>query len=136
MARIVNVIKDKHLVTYKCYSESEHRCCGVCNYKVFVETDEGELLIASEWDDSSLLDFNIEEFVERWKKSDWEQKEDIAYPFNRTIEVEDINDFILGEIESLTENAFDAFFSVTQKIRESGVCCSNEVEEILKKIQL
>ena len=42
----------------------DYRCCGVCDYKVFIETDEGRIIIASVMNDDDMRDFNIN--VLRW----------------------------------------------------------------------
>ena len=63
MARIINVIRQPHLVSYKPFDASKYRCCTVCEYKVMIEDEYGSILVASELDDTTLGEFDIDEEV-------------------------------------------------------------------------
>ncbi len=132
MARIVNVIYKPHLVTYKAYDSSDYRCCGICDYKVVIEKDNGRLLVASIMDDACLREIDLEQLVERLSKKG--ENEDEFYPFIGAVYVSDINKFINGLIEQGHE-PLEALSRVLQEIRESGVWCTDEVKEILEQIK-
>ena len=133
MARIVNVIYKPHLATYKAYENTECRCTIVCEYKVVIETDEKEIFVASILDDSELENIELDKLIEHLKKDGG--MEDEWVPTNHCVGVDDINDFINGHIEA-GDTPLDALFGTLSDIRESGALCTNEVKELLNKIQL
>ena len=132
MARIVNVIYKPHLVTYKAYDSSDYRCCGICDYKVVIEKDNGRLLVASIMDDACLREIDLEQLIEHLSKKG--KDEDEFYPFIRAVCISDINNFINGFIEQGDE-PLEALSKVLRDIRESGVWCTDEVKEILEQIK-
>ena len=133
MARIVNVIYKPHFATYKAYDNSDFRCCTMCDYKVIIEIDNGCLLVASILDEACLEEIELDELVEHLSKGG--EDEDEYYPFNRAVRISDINNFINGFIEE-GEEPLGALSRVLQDIRESGVRCTDEVKELINKIQL
>ena len=133
MARIVNVIYKPHLATYKAYENTEYRCTIVCEYKVVIETDDKEIFVASILDDSELEDIELDKLIEHLKKDGGLENEWV--PFYRAVGVEDMNNFINGQIEQ-GDTPLDALIGTLSDIRESGALCTNEVKELLNKIQL
>ena len=133
MARIINVIYKPHLVTYKACENSKHLCVGVCNYKMIIETDDKEIWVLSMMDDLDLEETELDKRIESIKKGGSLNEERI--PFERPVKVDDINEFIFGNIEQ-GDTPLDALFDTLSDIRESGALCTDEVKELLNKIQL
>ena len=133
MARIVNVIYKPHLATYKAYENTEYRCTIVCEYKVVIETDDKEIFVASISDDLDLEGIKLDELIEHLKKDGG--LEDEWVPFYRAVGVEDMNNFINGQIEQ-GDTPLDALIGTLSDIRESGALCTDEVKELINKIQL
>jgi hypothetical protein len=105
----------------------------MCDYKVIIEIDNGCLLVASILDEACLEEIELDELVEHLSKGG--EDEDEYYPFNRAVGISDINNFINGFIEE-GEEPLGALSRVLQDIRESGVRCTDEVKELINKIQL
>ena len=133
MARIVNVIYKPHLATYKAYENTEYRCTIVCEYKIVIETDDKEIFVASISDDFDLEGIELDELIEHLKKDGG--LEDEWVPFYRAVGVEDMNNFINGQIEQ-GDTPLDALIGTLSDIRESGALCTDEVKELINKIQL
>ena len=133
MARIVNVIYKPHLATYKAYENTEYRCTIVCEYKVVIETDDKEIFVASILDDLDLEGIELDELIEHLKNDGG--LEDEWGPFDRAVGVEDMNNFINGQIEQ-GDTPLDALIGTLSNIRESGALCTDEVKELINKIQL
>ena len=133
MARIVNVIYKPHLATFKAYDGAEHRCTIVCEYKVVIETDEKEIFVASILDDSELQDIELDKLIEHLKKDGGMEDEWVA--FNVPVKVSDLNYFISGGMEQ-GNTPLDALLGTLSDIRESGALCTDEVKELINKIQL
>lgn len=133
MARIISVIYNPHLATYKAYKNAEYRCTIVCQYKVVIETNDKEIFVASILDDSELQDIELDKLIEHLKKDGG--MEDEWVPTNRCVGVDDINCFINGHIES-GDTPLDALIGTLSHIRESGALCTDKVKELINKIQL
>lgn len=133
MARIVNVIESPHLVTYKGYEDSEYVCCGVCQYKVFIETDEGSLLAASVLDDSDLHEFDVDKATEELLKDSHDS--DFFYTFNKCVGVDDFSSFVNGMVET-GYNATEALTSVIHDIIEGHALVSRELREVMATLSV
>lgn len=133
MARIISVIYKPHLATIKAYEETEYRCTTVCEYKVIIETDDKEIFVASIMNDLDLQDIELDKLIEHLKKDGG--MEDECVSFNRCVGVNDINNFINGSIEQ-GDTPLEALIGTLGDIRESGAICTDEVKELLNKIQL
>ena len=133
MARIINVIYKPHLVTYKAYNDSKYRCTNVCDYKVIVETNDEGIFVASISDDLDLEGIELDELIEHLKKDGG--LEDEWVPFYRAVGVEDMNNFINGQIEQ-GDTPLDALIGTLSDIRKSGALCTDEVKELINKIRL
>lgn len=131
MARIVNVIYRPHLVSYKAYEETGYRCCGVCDYKVVIETDDGQLLTASVLDDCCLREFNIEEAIR--KVSDKTRNQDCFYPFEQCVGEKDFDGFINGLIET-GNNAIEAFFDTVSALHQTNHNITDSLREQLNRL--
>ena len=131
MARIVNVIYRPHLVSYKAYEETDYRCCAVCDYKVVIETDDGQLLTASVMDDCCLREFNIEEAIR--KISDETQNQDFFYPFELCVGEKDFDSFVNGHIEE-GEKAIEAFLRIVFNLRQTNHNITNSLREQLNRL--
>lgn len=128
MARIVSVIYRPHLVSYKAYEETDYRCCAVCDYKVIIETDDGQLLTASVMDDSGLREFDVEEAIR--KVSDKTQNQDFFYPFKQWVGEEDFDSFVNGYIEA-GNKAIEAFSSTVSDLYKTNHNITDSLREQL-----
>ena len=131
MARIVNVIYRPHLVSYKGYEETDYRCCTICDYKVIIETDDGQLLTASVMDDCCLREFNIEEAIR--KVSDETQNQDFFYPFEQCVDEKDFDSFINGDMEQGSK-AIEAFSHTVFNLRQTRHNITDSLREQLNRL--
>ena len=131
--RIINVIRQPHFVTFRAYDSSNYRCCGVCDYKVIIENEDGELIVSSVLDDDCLKDFDLDEAIR--KEADDTQNQDWFYRFNRAVGKDDIDNFVNGQIEQSADHAVDSFCDVLARLRESDCIISNSGMEALKKMK-
>ena len=131
MARILNVIHLPHLVSYKPFDDSEHRCCTVCEYKVMIETDEGTILAASAIDESELKEFDIDEAI--MKLSDKTQNEDCFYAVDRFVDEDRFDSFVNGEIEEGHEPT-SAFYVVLDSLIRSRHPIRDDLRERLRNV--
>ena len=131
MARIVNVIYHPHLVSYRSCEETDYRCCSVCDYKVVIETDNGQLLTASVMDDCGICEFDIEEAIR--KASDDTQNQDFFYPFDRCVGDKDFDSFVNGHIEE-GRDAVEAFSRTVSALRKSNHNISESLREQLNRL--
>ena len=131
MARILNVIHLPHLVSYKPFKDSEHRCCTVCNYKVMIETDEGTILAASAIDESELEEFDIDEAI--MKLSDKTQSEDCFYAVDRFVDEDRFDSFVNGEIEEGHEPT-SAFYVVLDSLIRSRHPIGDDLQKRLRNV--
>lgn len=131
MARIVNVIYRPHLVSYKVCEETDYRCCGVCDYKVIIETDNGQLLTASILDDCDLRQFDLEEAIR--KAGDDTQNQDFYYPFEHCVNEKDFDSFVNGHIEEGSDAA-KAFSRTVSALRKSNHNISESLREQLNRL--
>ena len=133
MARIINVIRHPHLVTFRAYDNSNYRCCGVCDYKVFIETDDGNIIASSVLDEDCLKEFDLNEAV--MKEADETLNQDWFYPFTRAVCKDDIDNFVNGQIEQSADHAIESFCDVLSSLRESNCTISNSGMEALKMLK-
>ena len=133
MARIINVIRQPHLVTFRAYKNSNYRCCGVCDYKVIIENEDGELLVSSVLDDDCLKDFDLEEAIR--KEADDTRNQVWFYRFNHAVGKDDIDNFVNGQIEQSADRAVDSFCDVLARLRESNCIISNSGMGALKALK-
>ena len=131
MARIVNVIYRPHLVSYKGYEETDYRCCAVCDYKVVIETDNGQLLTASVMDDCCLREFDVEEAIR--KVSDETQNQDFFYPFERCVDEKDFDSFVSGSIET-GNKAIEAFSDTVSALHRTNHNITDSLREQLNRL--
>ena len=131
MARIVNVIYRPHLVSYRAYEETDYRCCSVCDYKVVIETDDGQLLTVSVLDDCCLHEFDIEEAIR--KASDKTQNQDFFYPFEQCVDEKDFDSFVNGQIETGSK-AIEAFFDTVSDLHKTNHNITDSLHEQLNRL--
>jgi len=131
MARIVNVIYRPHLVSYRGYEKTDYRCCAVCAYKVVIETNNGQLLIASAMDDFNICDFDIEEAIR--KISDKTQSQDCFYPFERCVDEKDFDSFVNGSIEA-GQKAIEAISETVSALRQTNHKITDSLRKQLNRL--
>lgn len=132
MSRIVNVIYKPHLATFKAYDDAENKCCVICDYKVIIETDDRRILIASVMDDCDLKGFDIDDTIKNLEDGN----QCIFRPVQHRIDINELNDFLEGEIDEGSNKPIEAFRYVLDTIRESGCLCNDEVKKLLENVKL
>lgn len=132
MARIINIIRHPHLATYKACDDSDYRCCVVCDYKVFIETDDGEIIASSVLDDDCMKEFDIEEAIT--KEADGTKNQDWYYRFDGVVKKEDIDSFVKGSIEEGWDS-FESFRAVLGNLRESNCILHSSGMDAIKKLK-
>jgi hypothetical protein len=125
------VIYRPHLVSYRGYEKTDYRCCAVCDYKVIIETDDGQLLTVSVMDDWCLHEFNIEEAIR--KVSDKTQNQDFFYPFELCVGEKDFDSFINGLIETGC-NAIEAFANTVSDLHKTNHKITDSLREQLNRL--
>ena len=131
MARIVSVIYRPHLVSYKAYEKTDYRCCAVCDYKVVIETDNGQLLTASVMDDCYICEFDIEEAIR--KISDETQSQDLFYPFELCVDEKDFDSFVNGHIEAGSK-VIEAFSDTVSDLHETNHNITDSLRKQLNRL--
>ena len=131
MARIVNVIYRPHLVSFRAYKETDYRCCTVCDYKVIIEKDNGQLLTASVMDDCCLCEFDVEEAIR--KVGDKTQNQDFFYPFDRCVGEKDFDSFVNGHIEEGSK-AIEALANTVSDLHITNHNITDSLREQLNRL--
>lgn len=131
MARIVNVIHKPHLVSFRAYETTDYRCCAVCDYKVIIETDDKQLLVASVMDDSGLRDFDIDDVIR--KLSAETQNQDMFYAVEMCVGEKDFDCFINGDMEQGSK-AIEAFSNTISALRETNHIFSEDLRQKLENL--
>lgn len=131
MARIVSVIYCPHLVSYRGYEETDYRCCTVCDYKVVIETDNGQLLTASVMGDCDICEFDIEEAIR--KISDKTQNQDFFYPFERCVDEKDFDSFVNGHIETGSK-AIEAISETVSNLHKTNHNITDSLRKQLNRL--
>lgn len=126
MSRIINIIYKPHLAIYKAYEISDYTCCCVCDYKVFIETDNGHVVVASELDDGSLRGMCADQWLQ-------DIEDNTAYfPFLNVVDENCVENWTNGLIGSGWKRK-EAFNQVLKDIRESGCNTTKALKEFLEK---
>lgn len=133
MARIINIIHQPHLTTYRAYDDSKHRCCTVCEYKIFIEKDNGEIVIASELEDCSLMGFNAEGFIKELSKE--EKDADLYTPFTSAVGKEELEEFLNGEVEEKGGEVLHSVHNVLRALRESHCVIAHDALDSLQELK-
>ena len=126
MARIISIIKERHLVTYKVSEKTNIRACGFYDYKVFIELDNGKTLVVSaeEWD---IEGRTAQELI------DYCEKDGVSPYGDRTVTIDEFNEFVQA-LQIDGAKPMDAIDSVLFALKESGCQCSGDVEKLIKDV--
>lgn len=126
MARIISIIKERHLVTYKVSEKTNIRACGFYDYKVFIELDNGKTLVVSaeEWD---IEGRTAQELI------DYCEKDGVSPYGDRTVTIDEFNEFVQA-LQIDGAKPMDAIDSVLFVLKESGCQCSGDVEKLIKDV--
>ena len=126
MARIISIIKERHLVTYKVSEKTNIRACGFYDYKVFIELDNGKTLVVSaeEWD---IEGRTAQELI------DYCEKEGVSPYGDRTVTIDEFNEFVQA-LQIDGAKPMDAIDSVLFALKESGCQCSGDVEKLIENV--
>lgn len=126
MARIISIIKERHLVTYKVSEKTNIRACGFYDYKVFIELDNGKTLVVSaeEWDIEGRTAQELIDYCEK----------DGVNPYgDRTVTIDEFNEFVQA-LQIDGAKPMDAIDSVLFALKESGCQCSGDVEKLIENV--
>ena len=126
MARIISIIKERHLVTYKVSEKINIRACGFYDYKVFIELDNGKTLVVSaeEWD---IEGRTAQELI------DYCEKDGVSPYGDRIVTIDEFNEFVQAlQIDGV--KPMDAIDSVLFALKESGCQCSGDVEKLIENV--
>lgn len=126
MARIISIIKERHLVTYKVSEKTNIRACGFYDYKVFIELDNGKTLVVSadEWD---IEGRTAQELI------DYCEKDGVSPYGDRTVTIDEFNEFVQA-LQIDGAKPMDAIDSVLFALKESGCQCSGDVEKLIENV--
>ena len=126
MARIISIIKERHLVTYKVAEKTNIRACGFYDYKVFIELDNGKTLVVSaeEWD---IEGRTAQELI------DYCEKDGVSPYGDRTVTIDEFNEFVQA-LQIDGAKPMDAIDSVLFALKESGCQCSGDVEKLIENV--
>lgn len=126
MARIISIIKERHLVTYKVLEKTNIRACGFYDYKVFIELDNGKTLVVSaeEWD---IEGRTAQELI------DYCEKDGVSPYGDRTVTIDEFNEFVQA-LQIDGAKPMDAIDSVLFALKESGCQCSGDVEKLIENV--
>ena len=126
MARIISIIKERHLITYKVSEKTNIRACGFYDYKVFIELDNGKTLVVSaeEWD---IEGRTAQELI------DYCEKDGVSPYGDRTVTIDEFNEFVQA-LQIDGAKPMDAIDSVLFALKESGCQCSGDVEKLIENV--
>ena len=126
MARIISIIQERHLVTYKVSEKTNIRACGFYDYKVFIELDNGKMRVVSaeEWD---IEGRTAQELI------DYCEKDGVSPYGDRTVTIDEFNEFVEA-LQIDGTKPMDAIDSVLFVLKESGCQCSGDVEKLIKNV--
>lgn len=126
MARIISIIKERHLVTYKVSEKTNIRACGFYDYKVFIELDNGKTLVVSaeEWD---IEGRTAQELI------DYCEKDGVSPYGDRIVTIDEFNEFVQA-LQIDGAKPMDAIDSVLFALKESGCQCSGDVEKLIENV--
>ena len=126
MARIISIIQERHLVTYKVSEKTNIRACGFYDYKVLIELDNGKYRFFSvdEWE---IDGHTAQEII------DDREKEEVRPFGDRTVTIDEFNEFVEA-LQIDGTKPMDAIDSVLFVLKESGCQCSGDVEKLIKDV--
>ena len=126
MARMISIIKERHLVTYKVSEKTNIRACGFYDYKVCIELDNGKTLVVSaeEWD---IEGRTAQELI------DYCEKDGVSPYGDRTVTIDEFNEFVQA-LQIDGAKPMDAIDSVLFALKESGCQCSGDVEKLIENV--
>ena len=126
MARIISIIKERHLVTYKVSEKTNIRACGFYDYKVFIELDNGKTLVVSaeEWD---IEGRTAQELI------DYCEKDGVSPYGDRIVTIDEFNEFVQA-LQIDGAKPMDAIDSVLFALKESGCQCSDDVQKLIENV--
>lgn len=126
MARIISIIKERHLVTYKVSEKTNIRACGFYDYKVFIELDNGKMRVVSA-DEYDIEGRTAQELI------DYCEKDGVSPYGDRTVTIDEFNEFVQA-LQIDGAKPMDAIDSVLFALKESGCQCSGDVEKLIENV--
>ena len=126
MAKIISIVPKRHLVTYKVSEKSNIRACGFYDYKVFIELDNGKMLIVSaeEWD---IEGRTAQELIDHCEK-------DGIRPYgDNIVSIKEFNEFVEAMLSDGAK-PMDAIDMVLFTLKESGCECSGDVAKLIENV--
>ena len=124
MAKIISIIQKRHLITYKVLEKNDIRACGILDYKVFIELDNGKIRVVSA-DEYDIEGRTAQELIDHCEK-------DGVSPYgDRTVTIDEFNEFVQA-LQIDGAKPMDAIDSVLFALKESGCQCSDEVQKLIE----
>ena len=124
MAKIISIIQKRHLITYKVLEKSDIRACGILDYKVFIELDNGKMRVVSA-DEYDIEGHTAQELIDHCE-------EDGVRPYgDKIVSIEEFNEFVNAMLSEGYE-PMHAIDSVLFSLKESGCKCSDEVQKLIE----
>lgn len=124
MDRLINIIKDKHLLTWK---DGELTGEGVGEYKLFFEHN-GDVVVMSELDDMNFE--SIEYYMKAYDKGEGFR------PYQRICVGWDELEKFLNDMRELTGNdSIETFCEVVKDLADSGISVHSDVRGHLEELQ-
>lgn len=126
MARIISIIQERHLVTYKVSEKTNIRACGFYDYKVLIELDNGKYRFFSV-EECDIDGHTAQEIIDDCEKEE-------VRPFgDNIVSIKEFNEFVKAMLLEGDE-PMDAIDSVLFVLKESGCQCSGDVEKLIKDV--
>lgn len=126
MAKIISIIPKRHLIVYQVSEKPYIRGCGFCDYKVFIELDNGKMRVVSA-DEYDINGHTAQELIDRCEK-------DGVRPYDDNIvTMDEFNEFV-GAMLREGDKPMEAIDSVLFALKESGCQCSDDVEKLIENV--
>jgi len=126
MAKIISIIPKRHLIVYQVSEKPYIRACGICDYKVFIELDNGKMRVVSA-DVDDIDGHTAQELIDRCE-------EDGLMPYDdHIVTMDEFNEFVEAMLRE-NDKPMDAIDSVLFALKESGCQCSDDVEKLIENV--
>ena len=126
MAKIISIVPKRHLIVYQVSEKPYIRGCGISDYKVFIELDNGKMRVVPA-DECDIDGHTAQEIIDRCKEEGVRSYDD------QIVTIDEFNEFVKALLRE-GEKPMDAIDSVLFLLKESGCQCSGDVEKLIKNV--
>ena len=126
MAKIISIVPKRHLIVYQVSEKPYIRGCGISDYKVFIELDNGKMRIVSA-DEYDIDGHTAQELIDRCEKDGVRSYDD------QTVTMDEFNEFVKALLRE-GDNPMEAIDTVLFLLKESGCQCSADVEKLIENV--